>query len=382
MKRLNGFFVVLGMVLAVAACNRESAIVPGGDSIVIGVIAPTEGLQGFKGRQAIAGMRWALQLYPYTDGGTAVKLLVVATEDEPVAVSEALQQLAEDVEVVAVVSLADSDAMLAAAPVANRLAIPVLAASATNPDIVKGGPFVSQVIYDDAFQGAVAALFVRDELLIKKVAVVSNPENAHSRYLAERFGEKFEAIGGEITRQLFLAGAAGDYSAELAGLKQDEPELIYMTVGTEKLLQIGVALRKLKWKPRLMGPDGSLSALVAQFPERIKLFEGMLATDVYTSRAPLTRMGEEYGDLSREVLDELDTYSVLGIEAVAIIIDAIEKCGEAGATRNCIAGRVRQTRDFAGILGRITIDENGRAIRPLVINSIKKGEIVYRLRVH
>ena len=90
MKRLNSFLVVLGMVLAVAACNREPAIVPSGDSIVIAVIAPTEGLQGFKGRQAIAGMRWALQLYPYTDGGTAVKLLVVATEDEPVAVSEAL----------------------------------------------------------------------------------------------------------------------------------------------------------------------------------------------------------------------------------------------------------------------------------------------------
>lgn len=382
MRRLHCFFVVVGMVLALIACNREPVIEPTGDSIVVGVIAPTEGLGGFKGRQAIAGMQLALKLHPYTESGTSVELLLETVEDEPEAVSQALRRLAANVEVAAVVSLADSDAMLAAAPLANRLAIPVLAASATNPDIVKGGPFVSQVIYDDAFQGAVAALFVRDELLIKKVAVVSNPENTYSRYLAERFSGKFESIGGEITRQLYLPGVDDDYSEQLALLKQDEPELIYMTVGTQKLWQIGVALRKLKWKPRLMGPDGSLSALLTQFPERIKLFEGMLATDVYTSKVPLSRMGEQYGKVSLELLDKLDTYSVLGIEALAIAIKAVERCGEAGAKRNCIAGQVRQTRDFAGILGRITIDENGRALRPLVVNSIKNGRLAYQVRIH
>ncbi len=374
--------LLLSLLLVLSACNKEPVIEANGESVTLAVLAPTEGLDGFKGRQAIKGMEWALSLYPLMDGGTGIDLMEVSVADEPAAVSEALRRLAADDKVLAVISLAGSNAMLAAAPLANRLEIPLLAASATNPEIVKGGSYVSQVIYDDSFQGAVAALFVRDDLLIKRVAVVSNPDNPYSRFLAGEFSRKFESIGGEIVEQVHLTGEAANYTRQFRGLHKKDPELIYMTVGTAKLMAVGVALNKLKWRPRLMGPDGALSSLVKQFPKRMKMFEGMLATDVYTRRVPLTRVGKEYSRVGRDVINQLDTFSVLGIEAMAIAARAVMACGEAAATRQCVAGQVRQTRDFSGILGRITIGEDGRAIRPLVINSIKNGAIVYRVRVY
>jgi branched-chain amino acid transport system substrate-binding protein len=327
-------------------------------------------------------MERVLELHSLLDDGTAIELRLENAADEAGAASAVLRRLAASKEIVAVISLFGSETTLAMAPLANQLAIPVLAATATNPDIVEGGPWISQLMYDDSFQGAVAAVFVGDELRVERVAVVSDPENTYSRYLAEQFTSKFEAEGGELTRQIHLTGSAADDSGELAGARGDHTELIYMTVGAEQLLAIGKVLEAMDWKPRLMGPDGSLSSLQSRFPRQLYLFEGMLATDVYSSSMPLSQVGKEHRVLPAGVLRQLDTFSVLGIEALAVLKSAMIRCDQRATDRACLGAAIRDTRDLPGILGRITITQDGRAIRPLVINTIKKGNIVYRVRVY
>jgi branched-chain amino acid transport system substrate-binding protein len=384
MKHLNPLVlllsILLSILLSVSGCEKRApAIQPNGESILVGVIGE---LNSFKGRSAIGGMERVLELHSLLDDGTAIELRLENAADEADAASAALQRLAASKEIVAVVSLFGSETTLAMAPLANQLAIPVLAATATNPDIVEGGPWISQLMYDDSFQGAVAAVFVGDELRVERVAVVSDPENTYSRYLAEQFTSKFEAEGGELTRQIHLTGSAADDSGELAGARGDHTELIYMTVGAEQLLAIGKVLEAMDWKPRLMGPDGSLSSLQSRFPGQLYLFEGMLATDVYSPSMPLSQVGKEHRVLPAGVLRQLDTFSVLGIEALAVLKSAMIRCDQRATDRACLGAAIRDTRDLPGILGRITITQDGRAIRPLVINTIKKGNIVYRVRVY
>ncbi len=372
--------ILLSTLLAVNGCEqRQPAIQPNGESIVVGVIGE---LNSFKGRSAVGGMERVLKLYPYLDDGTLIELQLENAEDEADAAIAGLRRLAASKEIVAVVSLFGSETTLAMAPIANQLAIPVLAATATNPDIVEGGPWVSQLSYDDSFQGAVAAVFVSDELRLQRVAVVSDPENTYSRYLAEQFTRKFEAGGGELTRQIQLSGGVVDYAGELAGAQADNTELIYMTVGTEQLVAIGEALKAMEWKPRTMGPDGSLSSLISQFPGQLHLLEGMLATDVYSPSMPLSQVGKEYLVLPAGLLQQLDTFSMLGIEALGVLSAAMIRCEQQVADRACVGAAIRDTRDMPGILGRITIDQDGRATRPLVINAIEKGKIVYQVRVY
>ena len=382
-QRSIQLLILLSMLLSMSGCDKRApAIQPNGESIVVGVIGE---LDSFKGRSAIGGMEQVLQLHSLLDDGTAIELRLenVADEaDEVDAASASLRRLAASKDVVAVVSLFGSETTLAMAPLANRLAIPVLAATATNPDIVLGGPWLSQLSYDDRFQGAVAALFVGDELRLERVVVVSDPENTYSRYLAEQFTSKFEADSGELTRQIHLTGRVTDYAGELAGARDDNAELIYMTVATEQLIAIGEALEAIDWKPRLMGPDGSLSSLQSLFPEQLHLFEGMLATDVYSPSMPLSQVGKEHRVLPAGVLRQLDTFSVLGIEALAVLKSAMTRCQQQAADRACVGAAIRDTRDLPGILGRITITQDGRAIRPLVINAIEKGKIVYKVRVY
>lgn len=377
--------IVVALLLALGAlagCEQEPEITANGNTALVAVIGPTEGLDGFVGRQALAGMNWGLNLFPLLDGGTAVQLEMVSTPDLSEPMVAALQAMGDRDDVKAVISLASSEAMLAMAPLANTLEIPVVAAIASNPGVIQGGDFVTQVIYDDDFQGQVAALFVRDELLVNQVAVVSNPDNPYSDYLAQAFSEKFVSIGGEIVGQVQLPGAPADYRTAMARLQQQAPELIYITVGTSKLIPIGKALQQLQWQPRLMGPDGALPSLVKQYPQQVKLFEGMLATDVYTPKSPLTRLGEEYALISAEDLYAFDTYSILGVESLALVAHALEACGEYAATRACMAENIRGIEYFEGVLGGVAILPNGRARRALVVNEIKGGQISYRVRVH
>jgi hypothetical protein len=43
---------------------------------------------------------------------------------------------------------------------------------------------------------------------------------------------------------------------------------------------------------------------------------------------------------------------------------------------------IRSTHDFTGVLGTITIESNGKALRPLVVSAIEDGRMNFIVKVH
>ena len=160
-------------------------IEPSGNKIKIGVIAPFSATNMSRGITGLKGIEIAMQLQPYFYNGDAIELITIDDQDIPAESVKALQSLSQTHKVAAIFMLSGSDSVLAVAQKADLYKTPVLALTASHPDITEHSALVSQFNFDDRFQATVAALYIRDELLLDRVAILTQSDNAHFRILSE-----------------------------------------------------------------------------------------------------------------------------------------------------------------------------------------------------
>lgn len=381
------YCMLLSCCVVLCACAPEDEPLDGADSVIIGVIAPLRGQNAIKGLEARRGITMEVEAEPTLHNGHTMSVVYEHSSHDPVQAVAALRKLAATPGLLAVVTFVDSDSMLAIAPVAEQIGIPVLVGTATNPTIIEGRHYITQLIYDDRFQGAVAALFTRDDLLLERVAVLSNPRNTYSRFLGEEYARKFAAVGGEVVDSVPVYERGFDLAAALNTLaaQNPRPQLLYLPLPAQRVIDIAEVLHALRWRPRMLVPDGVLLVLVREHARRLRLVEGVIGTDIFSpkeSMSPRDLFSRRYSLIRDTKAEDVNTYSVLGIESMLLLRSAMNRCLGTGLDRQCLRGRIRETRNLVGVVGPIDITPEGRAIRPLVVNTIKRGRIVYRVRVH
>ena len=382
MKNLIQNSILFLLIVGLGGCDQKPAIEPSGKTIKVGIIAPFSGSDHAKGKEGLKGMQTAMHLQPYLQNGDRIELVAENDEDDPALTVKLLKKLVAIEKVSAIMTFSSSGPVLAMAKVADEYKTPIFAALATHPDTTKHNGFISQLCFDDDFQGTVAALFVRDDLLIDKVAVFSNPGSFYSSHLAAKFAGKFKSIGGEITDTISLTEETGDLSKVIKRVHDNAPELLYLPISAKDLIRIISEVRKLGWKPKMMGSDGLISTMLAQGKEEIDLVDGMLATDFFAHGMPLTPFGKRVTDTYREKYKGTGTiYAALAVEGYAILLNAMNRCSDP-ADRECINRQIRSTINFTGLVGNITIGPNGKAQRPLCINSIHDGRSQFIFKVH
>jgi len=378
MKNIIHLFILIIFIFWLGACDQKHAIGPSGETIKVGIIAPFSGPDDAKGKEGLIGMETAMQLQPYLQNGDRIELIMENDKDEPALTVKLLKKLVEKDKVSAIITFSSSSPVLAMAKIANDYKTPILAALATHPDITENNGFISQLCFNDDFQGTVAALFVRDELLIDKVAVFSNPGSAYSSHLASEFERKFKSIGGEITDTTFLTEETGELSKIIKSVHDNTPELLYLPISAKDVIRIIREVQELGWNPKIMGSDGLISTMLAEHKEEVDLVEDMLATEFFAYRVPFTPFGQKARDKYKSTLT---TYWGLGVEGYAILLNALNRCSDP-EDRECLNNQIRSTTNFIGMTGKITITPNGKAQRPLFINSIQGGLLRFIIKVY
>jgi branched-chain amino acid transport system substrate-binding protein len=386
MKKPIPLAVIIFLALWIHGCDRKPVIEPSGKTIKIGLIAPLSGPDELKGQEGLRGMQFGMQMQPYLQNGDRIELVTADDRNDPALAVHVLQELAAKENVAAIITFSSSDPVLAMAKVADENKTPILAAIATHPDITRNNAFISQLCFDDRFQGTTAALFVRDELLVDKVAVFVNSNSVYSRDLASQFEKKFESIGGEITDRIVLAEGGAELHPQIKMVQDHSPELLYLPIKAGDVLRVIREAQELHWKPQMMGSDGLLSAIIKQHKKELHLFEGMLAIDFFSHRAGLTPFGKKARDAYKHTPKGKEgaastTYSTLGVEGYVLLLGALNRCSDP-ADRECINAKIRSTINFQGIMGNITIRPDGKAERPLYINTIEDGRAEFIVKVY
>jgi branched-chain amino acid transport system substrate-binding protein len=370
------------LILSSGCQNREATVSPSGKVVKIGVIAPMSGPDQKSGENALAGIQTSLQLQPFLHNGDKIELVVEDSQGTPEQILSSLEKLRGEEDVSGVLLMAKSDAVLPLVPVADQYKIPILALIATHPDITRKNHFISQLSFDDIFQGTVAALYVRDEMLIDRVAVFYDPGNSHYLFLENEFVRKYASAGGKIVERIPVNSETGDIRKIMERLRENHVQLLYLAVPPEQVINISRSASEIGWTPKKMGSDGMLAAIVLQHKEAIKLVNGMMATDIFSNLPPKTKYGEKIFSLYHKLFSVPGTsYTVLGSEGMSVLTHAIDRCSNK-YDRLCVNRMLRYTKGFEVFSGRLTIREDGKAERPVFVNHIAGQEMKFLVKVY
>ncbi|SDR80842.1 ABC transporter substrate-binding protein [Opitutus sp. GAS368] len=357
------------LLLALAATAALSAA----DPIKLGEYASLTGKEAGFGQTSHQGVVLAIEEINAA-GGVLGRPLELTTEDNQTKPGESatvVKKLISRDKVVALIGEVSSGRSLEAAPIAQQAKIPMVAPAATNPKVTQTGNYIFRVCFIDPFQGTVMAKFAKQDLKVKRVAILSSVSNAYSLGLAKFFKETFTAGGGEIVTEKNLAEGDKDFRAQLTAVKAAGVDAVYVPCYYTEAALIVRQARDLGLTMPFFGGDGWED-------EQLLKIGGEAMNGCFYS----THFSAENTDpvvaaftakyKARWNNESPGAFSALGYDAVYVIADAIKRAG--GTDGPKLRDALAATKDFPGISGTTTIDKDRNASKSATIIAIKDGK--------
>ena len=307
---ITRFVLLISMVLITVNCHQPPEVESSGKVIKIGMIGPLDYAAGKKG---VEGIKTAQLLEPLTKDGDKIEFVIIDDELNEHLTVEHYEKFAKTADVKAVIMLSPSNALLPVSFVSNQVKLPVINTIATHQDVTTDKKYISSICFSDDRQANVAAIFVRDELLIDKVAIVYDGQDTYSENMKNIFRKSFITVGGEVVAVLPVKQLSENIIPILGDLRDLEVQLIYMVIDLSKTIEVLEGLAELKWAVRKMGADGLLERISFKAKEHFKLFDGFITTDHVSTDAHLTEIGKIGRKAYHEHHRSPGAYTVLGM---------------------------------------------------------------------
>ncbi|HTP50402.1 MAG TPA: ABC transporter substrate-binding protein [Anaeromyxobacteraceae bacterium] len=382
---------ILAAALGAAACEAKkpgaeagaapaaASAAPSADRILVGHIGSMTGSEATFGLSTDNGIKLAIEQWNAKGGinGRQIGLKTYDDQGKPEEAAVAATRLTVNDKVNVLLGEVASSRSLAMAPVADANGVPMITPSSTNPRVTKENgkvrPFVFRVCFIDPFQGTVAAKFARNDLKVSKVAILRDVGNDYSMGLADYFLAKFKELGGTIVDDQSYKAGDQDFKAQLTAIKGKNPEVIYVPGYYTDVALIARQARELGMKQPLLGGDGWDSSKLFEIGG--KAIEGSFYSNHYASDDPSPRIQDFVKAYQKRFGSTPDGLAAMGYDAAMVAFDAMKRASEPSGTslRDAIAA----TKDYPGVTGIITIDQNHDASKPAVVVEVKGGTSVY-----
>ncbi len=389
MKRMRGitFVVSLWLVIIVGSLFWGS---PGWTGEAKGVIKiytswPMQGAMIPEG----TAMKQAVDLAVAHRGGMVAgyKIEVVNMDDaSPVTGSwdgtveaEIAQKAVADPDVMIYLATYNSGAAKVSMPITNKAGLAQISPANTYPGLTKPGfapgePDIyrpsGKVNYfrahpADDIQGASGAAWAKC-LGFKKVYILDDRQ-LYGKGIADVFEKKAKKLGLEVVGHDGVESLDIDFRALLTKVKASGADLVYggfvIDSGGVQIIQQMKALGIFDGGVKFMGPDGLFSpGLIDQATP------AAVNGNVYLTFAGLpldqlpTDVGKRfYKDYVAKYNAEPIGWAMYAYQAAIVALDAIERAGVKDRAK--ILEAMRQTRNFEGVTGTFSFDENGDTTR-------------------
>lgn len=396
LKKFASIFLATSLVAgALAGCSSsdnsssEDKNSSGGDSsdvIKIGANLELSGGVASYGQSIRDGAKLAIEEINAAGGidGKKLELVEVDNKSENSEAASAALKLIEQEKVDAIIAPATSGNVLAMVDIANQKKIPSVTGSGTNekitvPEEGKINEYLFRTCFIDPFQGVVAANFATNELKAKNVAIYYDNSSDYSKGLASAFKEQVEKNGAKVIAEETYLDNDTDFKSTLTNLKSANPDFIFIPGYYEEVGLIVKQARELGITAPLMGGDGWDS------PDLLKLAGNDALNNTYMSNAfsaqdPDEKIQSFVKAFKDKYNSEPNGFHALGYDTAYFIKDAIERAGttEGEKVKDALAG----TKDFAGVTGTFSVDENHNPIKSATILEFKDGNQVFNSKVN
>lgn len=245
----------------------------------------------------------------------------------------------------------------------------LLATGATNVDVTLIGPTIFRNCFIDPYQGEMAAQFANEQGYTS-AAVIYAKDDDYSNGLKDAFVESADAYGIEVLYVGECTTTDTDFTAQASQAVASGADFVFYPCFLDTVPLLIQQVRDAGFEGAIMGGDGWDGADTTGLES---YFENCYFTNHYSSEdtSPavqefVSKYTENYGT------DSLNACAALYYDAMYMLVAAAEN-GGGSDTESLVAGMTGM--EFSGVAGDIYLDENGDAIKPVVVNTYEDGQI-------
>lgn len=363
------------------AAIMSSALVA--KEIKVGVILPLTGSMATFGQTSKGGLDVAYEQSNKLKNGDTIKLVVLDDRSDKMEASTAVKRLLDKDQVSVIIGEVASSTSMVIAPIADKAKTPMITHASTNPRVTKGKKFITRACFVDQFQGSVMAKHAIDSKMMTAI-IVTDAKQDFSVGLSKAFKKSYEEAGGKIVKTVLINSGDKDFNAQVSTIKQGKPTIIAFTGYFNEAALMAKQARAMGVNTPFIGPDG------VGFPELIELggkaVEGFMYIDHFNEAAASTPEAKAYVDAFHKKYNKpADSMGALAADAYGMVLNAMNRCIDAkkeADDKECINTNLRGTKEYKGITGIITIDEEGNAVKSAIIKTVKDGKFTYKATVN
>jgi len=319
------------------------------------------------------------------DEGFQVELLVEDDQCDPAQGTSVANLLVTEPRLVAVVGHMCSGATIAASEVYQEARIPMVSASATAKEVVtRDLDVVNRTVFSDLAQATVDSRYIYTELGVTKVAVLHDNSD-YGKGLATLFSDAFvNEMGGELVGEMQgIDPAEENYRPVLTVLSGEEPELVFFGGYANEAAKLTSQMKELGMESLFFSDDGAYVQSYLDLTGEDS--EGAYASSVL--KGGDEEANAEFATLYEETFgikpEDLGPYHAQSYDATNIILEALKQVAVLDDDGNLVIDReelikaVRATKDYDGLSGMITCNENGDCATGLIqVYKVEDGEWV------
>ena len=362
------------LIASIIAVSLLSACTPNGggnDKVRIGVFMSTTGTTANFGISSVNGIKLATDEINAAGGinGKPVELLVQDDRSDPSEAATIVTKFVTQDQVHAVIGEVASSRSLAAAPIAQNAKIPMLTPSSTNPEVTKKGDFIFRSCFIDPVQGAAIAQFAAKSLGAKTAAIMVDRKNDYSTGLEKVISETFTKFGGKMVATQSYQEGDQDFNAQLTSLKGANPEVIFVPGYYNDVGLIAKQARDKGITVPLIGGDGWDSEQLYKIGGTA--LNGSYFTNHYSPYDTDPKVVKFVTDYKAKYGSTPDALAATAYDAARIMFDAIKRSKSLAGPD--IRDALAATKDYPGVTGTVTFNQNRDAVKPIVMIEIKDG---------
>lgn len=351
----------LTLIATAASCSTDDTA-DGCPPLAVAFIGPITGPDGPNGQ----GFREGIEVAAATaaEVGTAVGvegcevgLVTFDSQGDPERAADLARAVVADPQIVAVLGPAYSGETAAVMPAFEAARLPVITASATNPDLAtRGWRFFHRVVADDADQAPAAAAFLVDRLAVRTVAVVDDG-SLYGQALADLVSASLAERGVVVAPRLQIEPDRLDYRSTVESIA---------AIGVDAVFFGGVSdpAGRLVRQLRDAGVSAAYAAGDAVFQPQFLVAAGSAAQGTYLT-CPCAPV-EAAGDTSPLAVFAADHLRLTGraptgfaaeyADATRLVLTAI---AEGARTRAQVESFLNAI-DARGLTKQLTFDDQGQ----------------------
>ena len=366
MKRILISLILISSLVLTFACQT-----PGGNNVRIGVFMSLTGTTANFGISSVNGIKLAADEVNAAGGinGKQIELLVQDDRSDANEAATIVTKFVTQDQVHAILGEVASSRSIAAAPIAQNAQIPMLTPSSTNPEVTRKGDFIFRSCFIDPVQGAAIAQFAAKSLGAKTAAIMVDRKNDYSTGLEKVINETFEKMGGKIVAVTSYQEGDQDFNAQLTSLKGANPEVVFVPGYYNDVGLIAKQAREKGITVPLIGGDGWDS--VQLYAIGGAALNGSYFTNHYSPYDTDPKVQKFVNDYKARYGTVPDALAATAYDAALIMFDAIKRSKSLNGPD--IRDALAATKDFPGVTGTVTFNENRDAVKPIVMIEIKDG---------